>query len=1002
MPDVQPTNNPVPSDNPADARDNFKRIDEVVNSTENLTSPTRTGVQLVTLHRYNELVQPNIDGAEAAAVSAAASAAAAEAAVSGLDYQGLWPGSGGSADKGDTYQTQVGGTPTGQYFTALQGTTVDPVGDDVNWREVFGVNNPPQYVDITYTASGGRSALENMIAGTPIAAKNGSSILTNDDGKINRYLVSTVNEGYGYGLVELDSGLLANLISGVDTHSRDIVLMAYYNLPQVRTGEEGLRLAVSTDGHEYKTITKGALPNTIVTTPSVIYQDGYWWLIGDVSSDLGFSLFKSKNLYDWSLVGSNIIPDGLPTFYNLWDVDFIQGADDVYISFNVNTSNSTLSSSSLFFPYISKANDLQSGTFDTASKVSSPDLSDTSSYLDFNVHFYNGVFVAAVKEERLGSKALFTLTSSSLTGTWTNRVDVIVSEVPEYEAPSLSVFNGLLYMYYDRITGQNLSSKSYLYRTTSDLINWSDEVVIDIDITNIRHAYTYNVPEGDARSSITNNAAVFFRPEAESKLLPPESAVFATGTSISDVINGLRVNNYSSIEPLGSNVFGGVGKNKGQIVPAGWYRHKKDQIWNGRGTENLINQSGYTIESGRVSISDDNGRLKINVNTETTSIGVHWDHNCTSGESYTFSMISDRDVSADLQVFDGTAGETVAGLVKMSYNGGGYHLSVTWVAANSGSYRVGLSTITTEVGDVFRIDKTQSENNEFPTPYVDFGVVREDAVMLYEADYLDLRGKYVMCKLSSNFSTVNDYIFQGSLRPDGRHTRIRPQSLNDSDVDNMFVFAVFDDSYDMSFGYWATENNSGALEAQNFFNPTLPPETGFIQLGQAGALANRRSYEYFIVGNFEGSEFYDDGEVVQQIVMDYERSDVVVGQANETAPIPSSNVRRRSDGGIATPISSPTIISSSGAHSPKAEDVLSAVGGVGSVSVTINNTNLKSGDVFYILLASNSSSDVINVVNGGDAIMPSGSDYVISNANENNDALVAFKRTSDGKVRKLI
>lgn len=136
MPDVQPTNNPVPSDNPADARDNFKRIDEVVNSTENLTSPTRTGVQLVTLHRYSELIQPNIDGAEAAAASAAASAAAAEAAVSGLNYQGLWPDSGGSADKGDAYQTQVGGTPTGQYFTALQNTTVDPVGDDVNWRLV--------------------------------------------------------------------------------------------------------------------------------------------------------------------------------------------------------------------------------------------------------------------------------------------------------------------------------------------------------------------------------------------------------------------------------------------------------------------------------------------------------------------------------------------------------------------------------------------------------------------------------------------------------------------------------------------------------------------------------------------------------------------------------------------------------------------------------------------------------------------------------------------------
>ncbi len=50
MPEVQPTNNPVPSDHPADARDNFKRIDEVVNLQSNQSSPTRTGKRLETLY----------------------------------------------------------------------------------------------------------------------------------------------------------------------------------------------------------------------------------------------------------------------------------------------------------------------------------------------------------------------------------------------------------------------------------------------------------------------------------------------------------------------------------------------------------------------------------------------------------------------------------------------------------------------------------------------------------------------------------------------------------------------------------------------------------------------------------------------------------------------------------------------------------------------------------------------------------------------------------------
>ncbi len=170
MPEVQPTNNPVPSDHPADARDNFKILDEFVNSRGVLTSPSRTGRQILTLTRYNDLVQPNIDGAEAAAVSATASAAAAEAAVSGLDYQGLWPDSGGSANKGDTYQTQVSGTPTGRYFTALMNTTVDPTGDDVNWRIVTSLRSIG--VVTNYQAD----SVSDMISGVAIGENVGLAL----------------------------------------------------------------------------------------------------------------------------------------------------------------------------------------------------------------------------------------------------------------------------------------------------------------------------------------------------------------------------------------------------------------------------------------------------------------------------------------------------------------------------------------------------------------------------------------------------------------------------------------------------------------------------------------------------------------------------------------------------------------------------------------------------------------------------------------------------------
>lgn len=71
------------------------------------------------------------------AITAEQAATSAEASVSLSGYAGLWPDSGGSASIGDTYQTQSGGTPTGEYFTALKSTTVTPIDDNINWKQVL-------------------------------------------------------------------------------------------------------------------------------------------------------------------------------------------------------------------------------------------------------------------------------------------------------------------------------------------------------------------------------------------------------------------------------------------------------------------------------------------------------------------------------------------------------------------------------------------------------------------------------------------------------------------------------------------------------------------------------------------------------------------------------------------------------------------------------------------------------------------------------------------------
>ncbi len=107
-------------------------------------------------------------------------------------YKGLWPDTGGEAFKGDTFQTQVGGAPTGQYFEALQDTLVDPIGDDVNWREVVSVDSLSQYTDTVYKASGGNSAVENMIASATVGGRSntglGEWIRVSDYGDISDFI----------------------------------------------------------------------------------------------------------------------------------------------------------------------------------------------------------------------------------------------------------------------------------------------------------------------------------------------------------------------------------------------------------------------------------------------------------------------------------------------------------------------------------------------------------------------------------------------------------------------------------------------------------------------------------------------------------------------------------------------------------------------------------------------------------------------------------------------
>jgi hypothetical protein len=99
-------------------------------------------------------VSSDASSASQSASNALASEVSAEASASATGYQGLWPDSGGSALLGDTYQTQVGGVPTGKYFSALKNTSVSPVDDNENWRLLISTSSLEDSTKVTMNKYG--------------------------------------------------------------------------------------------------------------------------------------------------------------------------------------------------------------------------------------------------------------------------------------------------------------------------------------------------------------------------------------------------------------------------------------------------------------------------------------------------------------------------------------------------------------------------------------------------------------------------------------------------------------------------------------------------------------------------------------------------------------------------------------------------------------------------------------------------------------------------------
>ncbi|AUR87897.1 coil containing protein [Vibrio phage 1.105.O._10N.286.49.B4] len=202
------------AENTATFLDDMSTFDEQSSVTNPNNGQTVASIPKQVKDRTDELFAAAESDINQAVSDAAQSATDAQDAADSIGrYQGLWPDTGGSADKGDTYQTQISGTPTGQYFTALQNTTVEPVGDDANWREV--VSNQSLGTVTNYTAN----SISDMVMGITLGgvtldftAGDVIEVLgrdSADDGYARKFIVKASASGG----VQLNNGKYAVLIN---------------------------------------------------------------------------------------------------------------------------------------------------------------------------------------------------------------------------------------------------------------------------------------------------------------------------------------------------------------------------------------------------------------------------------------------------------------------------------------------------------------------------------------------------------------------------------------------------------------------------------------------------------------------------------------------------------------------------------------------------------------------------------------------------------------------
>lgn len=183
MPIFQPSNSPVPSDQPWDFYFNIGKLDEYVNSTET-TTLDRTGVVRLTWKGVENLSAAAIEAAEAASESAMASATSAASAQQAADA--AQQAADVAVANADIYPTTTAGlaaTTNGQYFSV-------PSANSSFYLDLYRNNAGSAVLERSYPGSNIDSVVINSGKAFPLKAMTRGGVLSAASTTFNRLILN--------------------------------------------------------------------------------------------------------------------------------------------------------------------------------------------------------------------------------------------------------------------------------------------------------------------------------------------------------------------------------------------------------------------------------------------------------------------------------------------------------------------------------------------------------------------------------------------------------------------------------------------------------------------------------------------------------------------------------------------------------------------------------------------------------------------------------------------